>query len=49
MYAKAAALLANTGYSIHEVALQTGFSDQSYFTRVFKKTLNKSPSEVRKP
>jgi DNA-binding LacI/PurR family transcriptional regulator/AraC-like DNA-binding protein len=44
----AAALLANSGYSIHEVALQTGFPDQSYFTRVFKKILNKSPSEVRK-
>ena len=44
----AAVLLANTGYSIHEVALQAGFPDQSYFTRVFKKILNKSPSEVRK-
>jgi AraC-like DNA-binding protein len=44
----AAALLVNTGYSIHEVALQTGFPDQAYFTRVFKKTLGKSPSEVRK-
>jgi AraC-like DNA-binding protein len=44
----AAALLANTDCSIHEVALHAGFSDQSYFTRVFKKTLNKSPSEVRK-
>jgi DNA-binding LacI/PurR family transcriptional regulator/AraC-like DNA-binding protein len=44
----AAALLANTGYSIHEVAFRAGFPDQSYFTRVFKKILNKSPSEVRK-
>jgi two-component system response regulator YesN len=44
----AAALLVNTGYSIHEVAFQTGFPDQAYFTRVFKKTLGKSPSEVRK-
>jgi AraC-like DNA-binding protein len=44
----AAALLANSSLSVHEVAFQAGFPDQAYFTRVFKKTLNKSPSEVRK-
>jgi AraC-like DNA-binding protein len=44
----AAGLLANTGHTIHEVALQTGFPDQAYFTRVFKKIFNKSPSELRK-
>ncbi|MEI3339260.1 MAG: AraC family transcriptional regulator [Eubacterium sp.] len=30
-------LLANTNYSVIDIALATGFEDQSYFSKVFKK------------
>ena len=35
------------GISIAEAAAECGFSDLSYFTRVFKKTMGLLPSEVR--
>ena len=31
-------LLINTDYSIIDIALATGFEDQSYFSKVFKNT-----------
>ena len=37
---KAKGLLTETEMSISQVALEVGFSDQSYFTKVFKKTEN---------
>jgi len=35
------------GYGVAEAAVECGFSELSYFTRVFKKTLGILPSEVR--
>ena len=35
-------------YSLTEVAYLTGFSDQSHFTRIFKKHTGKSPSDFKK-
>lgn len=34
--------------SISEVAVRCGFTDQSYFTRMFKKTYNLTPTQVKK-
>ncbi|MDR1096429.1 MAG: helix-turn-helix domain-containing protein [Spirochaetaceae bacterium] len=45
----AADMLMHTGCTVYEAALKAGFPDQSYFARVFKKTFNKAPSEIRKP
>jgi hypothetical protein len=45
---KAIVLLKNPSYSIAQVAYLTGFSDQSHFTRIFKKHTGKSPSAYRK-
>ena len=36
------------GYTPAEVALNTGFSDQSHFTRIFKKQTGENPSQYRK-
>ncbi len=44
---KSAALLLKTGSSILEIAIQCGFEDQSYFSKVFKKFLNVSPARFR--
>jgi hypothetical protein len=41
---KALKLLEKTDYSLSEIAYLTGFSDQSHFTRIFKKQLGVSPS-----
>lgn len=41
---KAAALLETTHLSVGEVAYSTGFSDQLYFSRVFKKYMGMPPS-----
>jgi YesN/AraC family two-component response regulator len=41
-------LLRNTGHSLSEVAYLTGFSDQSHFTRIFKKYTGEIPSRYRK-
>jgi len=41
-------LLASTDMSIIDIALDVGYTDQNYYSRVFKKFVNKSPSEYRK-
>ena len=41
---KACELLENSGLSVGEVAYSAGFSDQLYFSRVFKKYMNTPPS-----
>lgn len=45
---KAIEQLHNTSYSLSEIAYLTGFSDQSHFTRIFKKYTGKNPSGYRK-
>lgn len=40
-------LLANTDYSIIDIALATGFEDQSYFSKVFKKYTGLTPKQYR--
>ncbi|MEF9921593.1 MAG: AraC family transcriptional regulator [Anaerovoracaceae bacterium] len=40
-------LLADTNLSIIDISLATGFEDQSYFTKVFKKCRNVTPKEYR--
>jgi hypothetical protein len=45
---KAEQLIRSTHYSLTEIAYLTGFSDQSHFTRIFKKHTGKSPSAYRK-
>ncbi|MBO5199469.1 MAG: AraC family transcriptional regulator [Lachnospiraceae bacterium] len=41
-------LLKNSDYSISEIAVFVGFRDVYYFSRVFKKVMNVTPSEYRK-
>jgi AraC-like DNA-binding protein len=41
-------LLHSSAYSLTEIAYLTGFSDQSHFTRIFKKFTGKNPSEYRR-
>lgn len=45
---KAIQLLNTTEHSLTEIAYLTGFSDQSHFTRIFKKFTGKSPSAYKK-
>ena len=45
---KAIQLLHQSRYSLTEIAYLTGFSDQSHFTRIFKKYTGKNPSLYRK-
>jgi AraC-like DNA-binding protein len=45
---KAIQLLSNSKYPLAQIAYLTGFSDQSHFTRIFKKHTGKSPSAYRK-
>jgi AraC-like DNA-binding protein len=45
---KAIQLIHFPTYSLTEIAYLTGFSDQSHFTRIFKKHTGKSPSAYRK-
>ncbi|MBD2753974.1 chromate resistance protein ChrB domain-containing protein [Spirosoma validum] len=45
---KAVHLLESTQYSLSEIAYLTGFSDQSHFTRIFKKLMGQNPSDYRK-
>lgn len=40
-------LLANTNYSVIDIALATGFEDQSYFSKVFKKYTGLTPKQYR--
>jgi AraC-like DNA-binding protein len=45
---KATELMQTSSYSLTEIAYLTGFSDQSHFTRIFKKHTGKNPSSYRK-
>ncbi len=45
---KAIQLLNDPTYSLSEIAYLTGFSDQSHFTRIFKKNTGKNPSAYKK-
>ncbi|OQP40740.1 AraC family transcriptional regulator [Niastella yeongjuensis] len=45
---RAMELMATPTYSLTEIAYLTGFSDQSHFTRIFKKHTGQSPSDYRK-
>lgn len=45
---KAVELLHSSQHSLSEIAYLTGFSDQSHFTRIFKKHTGKSPSDYKK-
>ncbi|PZR31247.1 MAG: AraC family transcriptional regulator [Azospira oryzae] len=45
---KAIVLLSSSTHSLAEIAYLTGFSDQSHFTRIFKKTTGESPLSFRK-
>lgn len=45
---KATELMLSSSYSLTEIAYLTGFSDQSHFTRIFKKHTGKNPSLYRK-
>lgn len=44
---EAKSLLEHTDYSILEIAVACGYSDQSYFTKVFKKTTGITPKQYR--
>ena len=41
-------LLAGTDLSVKEIALQTGFEDEHYFSRLFRQKLNVTPSQWRR-
>lgn len=45
---KAISLLKTSQHTLSEIAYLTGFSDQSHFTRIFKKHTEQSPSTYRK-
>ncbi len=44
---QACKLLADESLSIAEVSMRSGFSDPAYFSRIFKRTMNASPSQYR--
>jgi AraC-like DNA-binding protein len=46
--AKAIELMSGSSYSLTEIAYLTGFSDQSHFTRIFRKSTGQNPSEYRR-
>ena len=45
---KAAALFKNSDRSITEIAMEVGFDDSNYFSRIFKKQMGMSPREYKK-
>jgi AraC-like DNA-binding protein len=45
---KAIELIKSNRYSLTEIAYLTGFSDQSHFTRIFKKYVGKNPTAYKK-
>lgn len=45
---KSCRLLDNTNLSIAEIARESGFDDQFYFSRLFRKVMNMSPRDYRK-
>lgn len=44
---KAKELLLNKELSIKEIGIKVGYSDPNYFSRIFKKCINKTPTEYR--
>lgn len=46
--ARAREMLMRTSKSLAQIAIESGFSDQSYFTKVFRKHLGITPQEYRK-
>lgn len=44
---KAANLLITTNFNIKQIAYMTGFNDQYYFSKIFKKNFKASPTEYR--
>ena len=40
-------LLTETEFSVKEIATQTGFGDEHYFSRLFRQKMNFSPSQWR--
>jgi AraC-like DNA-binding protein len=44
---RARSLLAETELSVKEIASQTGFEDELYFSRLFRQKLNLTPSQWR--
>jgi transcriptional regulator GlxA family with amidase domain len=40
-------LLSETELSVKEIATQTGFEDEFYFSRLFRQKLNLTPSQWR--
>lgn len=45
---KAKKMILSTDFSIAEIAFKTGYSDANYFSRIFKKFNNISPTQFRK-
>jgi AraC-like DNA-binding protein len=45
--ARARSLLAETEFSVKEIALQSGFEDEHYFSRLFRQKLNVTPGQWR--
>ena len=45
---KAKELISSSSYSLSEIAYLTGFSDQSHFTRIFKKFVGELPSVFKR-
>jgi AraC-like DNA-binding protein len=45
---KAIQLMYSSKYSLTEIAYLTGFSDQSHFTRIFKRFTGKNPSDYKR-
>ncbi len=45
--AKACRMLRTTHQSIGDIALECGFQDMSYFSRIFRKAMNMTPSQYR--
>jgi len=45
---RAIQLMEDPSYSLTEISYLTGFSDQSHFTRIFRKHTGQNPSEYRK-
>lgn len=45
---KAISYMQSSSYTLTEIAYLTGFSDQSHFTRIFKKQTGKNPSTYKK-
>jgi two-component system response regulator YesN len=44
---KACALMDETNLNINQIALDCGFNDQSYFTKVFRRYTRTTPKQYR--